>query len=78
MNNNMEQELIKIASEHLDIEFLTPDSDLFDICIYDYMEFVGIIMLIEESFEVDLEKYDIEDIKTIKQISHIIQNKNEA
>ena len=78
MSYDIEQELIKSVSEYLDIEYLSSDSDLFDICIHDYMEFAGIIILIEEAFEVDLENYDIEDIKTIKQISRIIQNKNEA
>lgn len=78
MNYNIEEELIKAISEYLEIDSLASDSDLFNICINDYMEFAEIIMLIEESFEVDLENYDIEDIKTIRQISQIIWNKNEA
>ena len=42
MNYNIEEELIKAISEYLEIDSLASDSDLFNICINDYMEFAEI------------------------------------
>lgn len=78
--NPIELDLINIAVEHLclDKEEISLDSDLFYLCIYDYMEFAEILMSIEETFEICLKNYDLEDIKTIRQIANIIKEKNEA
>ena len=73
----IELDLIKHVSKYLylDIEELSIDSDLFYLCINDYMEFAEIIMSIEKTFEICLEDYDLEDIKTLKQITEIIKEK---
>ena len=78
--NPIELDLINIAVEHLclDKEEISLDSDLFYLCIYDYMEFAEILMSIEETFNICLKNYDLEEINTIRQIANIIKEKNEA
>lgn len=78
--NPIELDLINIAAERLclDKEEISLDSDLFYLCIYDYMEFAEILMSIEETFNICLKNYDLEEINTIRQIANIIKEKNEA
>ena len=75
--SHIELDLINCISECLclEVEELSVDSDLFYLCINDYVEFVEIITSIEETFKISLEDYDLEDIKTIKQIIEIIKEK---
>ena len=79
----MENKLIEFIADLLCInkEDLNSNTDLLDLCIFDYVEFFDIIVSIEEEFKITLaedEIDDIEHIRTIEKINNILKEKTEA
>lgn len=79
----MENKLIEFIADLLCInkEDLNLNTDLLDLCIFDYVEFFDIIVSIEEEFKITLaedEIDDIEHIRTIGKINNILKEKTEA
>ena len=79
----MENKLIEFIADLLCInkEDLNSNTDLLDLCIFDYVEFFDIIVSIEEKFKITLaedEIDDIEHIRTIEKINNILKEKTEA
>lgn len=76
----MNDELIEFLSELLCIDTtdLTSDSDLLDICIFDYVEFFGIICSVEEHFNISILEDDVDDIehiRTVGKLNKLVQEK---
>lgn len=76
----MEEQLIDYISELLSMDTLeiNEDTDLLDICIFDYVEFFDIIYNIEEHFNISImddDTDDIEHIRTVGKLSELIKEK---
>lgn len=69
----MDDKLINFLSELLCVDNtdLTPDSDLLEICIFDYTEFFDIICSVEEHLNVSILEDDMDDIEHIRTIEKL-------
>lgn len=74
--NNLEESLINTLIDYFSMDTISQETDILDLCIYDFMEFVEVIMIIEEKYKIDLKNYDTDDIRYVNQILKFIQEKN--
>ncbi|MBQ2387444.1 MAG: acyl carrier protein [Clostridia bacterium] len=69
------EKLKKILSEQLmiDEDEITPESNIVDDLGADSLDMVDLVMTIEDEFELDVEDEDVENIKTVGDIVHYIE-----
>ncbi|MBQ8997201.1 MAG: hypothetical protein IJ086_02735 [Clostridium sp.] len=76
MNKQTEEQLLSLLTNYLCMDDISLETDLLDVCIYDFLEFVEIIMLIEEEFKINFSSYDTNDIRYVKQVLELINENN--
>lgn len=71
------KELVKPHLEYQDdsvIDGMTAETNLLDELGLDSVDLVEIIMDIEETFEISIKDEDIQQVKTVKDLVHLIQS----
>ena len=68
-----------ILSEQFDVEedSITPDTNLSEDLEADSLDVVDLLMSIEDEFEIEVPDEEIENIKTVGDIVHYIESKQE-
>jgi len=71
------QEIIKIISEHLDVDQskITPSSNLIDDLNADWLDIPEIVIACEEKYTIHIEDSVTESIKTVQDLITAVENK---
>lgn len=74
--SDITRRLQKLISDELaiDIDKVLPDADLFDDLNFDSLDTVEMIISIESEFDIEIDDDDIDDLRTVRQISDLVQN----
>ena len=74
--SDVTRRLQKLISDELaiDIDKVIPDADLFDDLNFDSLDTVEMIISIELEFDIEIDDDDIDDLRTVRQISDLVQN----
>ncbi len=74
--SDVTRRLQKLISDELaiDIDKVIPDADLFDDLNFDSLDTVEMIISIESEFDIEIDDDDIDDLRTVRQISDLVQN----
>jgi acyl carrier protein len=74
--SDVTRRLQKLISDELaiDIDKVIPDADLFDDLNFDSLDTVEMIISIESEFDIEINDDDIDDLRTVRQISDLVQN----
>ena len=74
--SDVTRRLQKLISDELaiDIDKVLPDADLFDDLNFDSLDTVEMVISIESEFDIEIDDDDIDDLRTARQISDIVQN----
>ena len=70
-------ELIKLASENLEIDFadMNMNTSLGDLDI-DSIDMLDFIMLIEDKYDIEFAEDELDEIETLGDIAELIESKN--
>ena len=70
------EKMKKILSEQLDVDVdrITPETDIADDLGADSLDVVEVLMSIEDEFKVEIPDEEIENIKTIGELASYIEN----
>ena len=68
--------LQKLISDELaiDLDIVLVDADLFDDLNFDSLDTVEMVISIENEFDIEIADDDIDDLRTVRQISDLVQN----
>jgi acyl carrier protein len=68
--------LQKLISDNLaiDLDKVLVDADLFDDLNFDSLDTVEMVIEIENEFDIEIADDDIDDLRTVRQISDLVQN----
>tara|TARA_Y100000385_G_scaffold242009_1_gene258767 strand:- start:108 stop:341 length:234 start_codon:yes stop_codon:yes gene_type:complete len=68
--------LQKLISDELaiDLDKVLVDADLFDDLNFDSLDTVEMVISIENEFDIEIADDDIDDLRTVRQISDLVQN----
>jgi acyl carrier protein len=74
--SDVTRRLQKLISDELaiDIDKVLPDADLFDDLNFDSLDTVEMVISIESEFDIEIDDDDIDDLRTVRQISDLVQN----
>jgi len=74
--SDVTRRLQKLISDELaiDIDKVLPDADLFDDLNFDSLDTVEMVISIENEFDIEIADEDIDDLRTVRQISDLVQN----
>jgi acyl carrier protein len=73
-HQDLVQRLLALATEHFGERAakLTPGDDLYDALHIDSMDALGLLTRLEESFEIEIPDYEMQDVRTIASIAEIV------
>ncbi len=68
--------LQKLISDELaiDLDKVLVDADLFDDLNFDSLDTVEMVISIENEFDIEIADDDIDDLRTVRQISNLVQD----
>ena len=71
------EELIKLASDNLDIDFADMDmsTKLSELDI-DSIDMLDFIMVVEDKYNIEFEEDELDEIETLSDIAELIESKN--
>ena len=74
--SDVTRRLQKLISDELaiDIDKVIPDADLFDDLNFDSLDTVEMVISIESEFDIEIDDDDIDALRTVRQISDLVQN----
>jgi acyl carrier protein len=74
--SDVTRRLQKLISDELaiDIDKVLPDADLFDDLNFDSLDTVEMVISIESEFDIEIDDDDIDALRTVRQISDLVQN----
>lgn len=77
MMNHLCEQLKKLCSEQLNLDIPSADTDLFEEAFLDSLQFVKLLSLLEQNFQICISTDDIEigNFKSIKNIAEFIEGK---
>ncbi len=71
------ERLLSLAATrfHKDRASLAADADLFDALEIDSMQALSLVSALEETFEVEIPDYEVQDVRTFEQLAEVVASR---